>query len=135
MERRDFLKSACTVCGIVLAPGILNSCSKPNTAAPAANFTLDLTASVNAALNTVGGSVYSNGVIVFRQNVATYTALSATCTHQGCTVSYYPSTNDLICPCHGGTFDANGNVLSGPPPSPLYKYTVTKSGNILTIKS
>jgi Rieske Fe-S protein len=34
-------------------------------------------------------------------------------------------------PCYGGTFDANGNVTAGPPPAPLKKYPVTKSGSVL----
>jgi cytochrome b6-f complex iron-sulfur subunit len=25
----------------------------------------------------------------------------------------------MYCSCHGGTFDINGNVVAGPPPSPI----------------
>ena len=135
MERRKFIKSACAMCGLAVTPGILNSCSKPSTAAPAANFTVDLTNSKYAALKSPGGSININNIIIIRTGSSSYNALSAVCTHQGCTVSYEASYNELICPCHGGTYDINGNVVSGPPPSALYKYTVTQSGNILTIKS
>ena len=41
------------------------------------------------------------------------------CTHLGCIPSYYPKQDKFICACHGGQFDASGNVLKAPPPSPL----------------
>jgi menaquinol-cytochrome c reductase iron-sulfur subunit len=46
-------------------------------------------------------------------------ALSATCTHLGCQVRWEPQTRKFLCPCHGGMFDPQGNVVSGPPPRPL----------------
>jgi len=50
----------------------------------------------------------------------TFVAFSAICTHAGCPVQFDPSAVQFICPCHGGMFDARtGQVLQGPPPSPL----------------
>jgi Rieske Fe-S protein len=46
-------------------------------------------------------------------------ALSATCTHLGCQVRWDAATKNFRCPCHGGVFDAQGDVVSGPPPRPL----------------
>jgi menaquinol-cytochrome c reductase iron-sulfur subunit len=46
-------------------------------------------------------------------------ALSSTCTHLGCRVSWDPDDLLLKCPCHGGVFDASGAVKEGPPPTPL----------------
>jgi Rieske Fe-S protein len=46
-------------------------------------------------------------------------ALSSTCTHLGCRVGYDPVKNVIKCPCHGGTFSAEGLVIAGPPPRPL----------------
>ncbi len=138
MDRKDFLKSTFAMCGLAAIPtGILQSCSKQSYAAPSnVNFTIDLSQASNAALNSVGGYILSNGLIITRYNATTFTALSATCTHNGCTVYYNPTSMAITCPCHGGTFDANtGNVLGGPPPSGLTKYSVSKSGTILTIKS
>lgn len=50
----------------------------------------------------------------------TFVAFGAICTHAGCPVQFDPSAVQFICPCHGGMFDARtGQVLQGPPPSPL----------------
>jgi Rieske Fe-S protein len=46
-------------------------------------------------------------------------ALSATCTHLGCQVQWDTGEAKFRCPCHGGTFDAAGQVTGGPPPRPL----------------
>jgi Rieske Fe-S protein len=46
-------------------------------------------------------------------------AMSSTCTHLGCRVSYDASTKLLRCPCHGGVFTPEGKVVGGPPPRPL----------------
>jgi Rieske Fe-S protein len=46
-------------------------------------------------------------------------ALAATCTHLGCQVRWDAGSKRFRCPCHGGVFDAQGNVLEGPPPRPL----------------
>lgn len=51
---------------------------------------------------------------------STFVAFSAVCTHAGCSVQFDSSSLQFVCPCHGGTYDArNGQVLAGPPPSPL----------------
>jgi len=55
----------------------------------------------------------------------TWVALTAVCTHLGCTVQYEPQLNRIHCACHGGTYDANtGANISGPPPRPLRRFKV-----------
>jgi menaquinol-cytochrome c reductase iron-sulfur subunit len=46
-------------------------------------------------------------------------ALQSTCTHLGCRTSYDRKSKLILCPCHGGVFDVEGHVVSGPPPAPL----------------
>ena len=55
-------------------------------------------------------------VIVMRDAEGIY-AISAVCTHLGCTVSRTGDT--LLCPCHGSKFDAEGRVKAGPAPRGL----------------
>ncbi len=40
-------------------------------------------------------------------------ALSSVCTHMGCTLHYRPDWHDLRCPCHGASFDLNGELANG----------------------
>ena len=138
MERKEFLKKSLALCGLSLIPiGIFESCSKQSFAGPAnVNFTVDLSNAANAALNTVGGALIANGVIIIHSAASVYHALSATCTHAGCTVGYVAASAVIYCPCHGGTFSpTSGAGLGGPPPSGLATYTITQSGTVLTIKS
>ena len=137
MDRRKFLQNACALCGIGIAgAALIEGCKKSSTSTdpqgPTVNFTLDLSQSANASLNTAGGSVASNGVVV-ANNSGTIIAVAQSCTHAGCSIAYNASGHNFVCPCHGGTFDTSGNVTSGPPPAPVKKYTVTQSGHILTI--
>jgi thiosulfate dehydrogenase [quinone] large subunit len=68
-----------------------------------------------------------NPDIVIRGRDGSLKAFSAVCTHAGCTVGY--EGGQLVCPCHGGTFDAStGQVVSGPPPSGLAAKRVIESG-------
>lgn len=52
----------------------------------------------------------------------TFLAFNATCTHQGCPVSYVGP--GFHCPCHGAAYDQNGQVTGGPAPRPLIKIPV-----------
>ncbi len=45
--------------------------------------------------------------------------LSPVCTHMGCNVAFNKATHLFECPCHGGKYDASGQVVGGPPPRPL----------------
>ena len=59
-------------------------------------------------------------------------ALQSTCTHLGCRTSYDRKSKRILCPCHGGMFDVQGNVLGGPPPAPLPTLTTkVEDGNVL----
>ena len=62
-----------------------------------------------------------------------FLAFSRVCTHLGCLVIYDQERQVFICPCHAGTFDLEGKVISGPPPKPLPKFSVRVEGNNLVI--
>jgi len=56
------------------------------------------------------------GLVLFRDNEGFY-AVSAICTHLGCTVGR--SKDGFACPCHGSRFDNAGKVVAGPAPRAL----------------
>ncbi len=53
-----------------------------------------------------------------------FIALSRTCTHLGCALSWDDQEKKFICPCHGSTFDRTGAVLTPPAIRPLDFYPV-----------
>jgi menaquinol-cytochrome c reductase iron-sulfur subunit len=40
--------------------------------------------------------------------------LTSVCPHLGCTVPWNKERKQFVCPCHGGTYMADGTYLSGP---------------------
>lgn len=63
------------------------------------------------------------------------TALSSTCTHLGCRVSWDSEAKQLKCPCHGGVYDRTGAVIAGPPPAPLATMTTRVDGDQVFIQA
>lgn len=137
MNREEFLKQlstaallTCTGCGLFAC-----SSDDQDPAPSGVDFILDLTLSSNAALNTPGGSVSANGIIVARLSTAEFTALSRACTHAGTPVNYRSTQQDFLCPNHGSIFDKSGVVVLGPANSPLRKYNTELTGNSLRVFS
>lgn len=140
MERKKFLKNVAVGGSILIAsPMVFSACSKdedmgtPNDPGGSAATTVDLTASAYAALGTIGGYAYKGDIMIFRTGENSYLALSKICTHQGCDVTYSHANGNVPCPCHGSLYTTGGVVINGPATANLKKYSVTKSGNILTI--
>ncbi|MCX6282286.1 MAG: Rieske (2Fe-2S) protein [Bacteroidetes bacterium] len=138
MNRKDFFKfSALAIAGVAVGGSFLESCKKSTTGpqGPDVNFTIDLNDSKYSALSASGGYVYVQNVIIARISdmLDGFIAVAQTCTHQGCTVTYARGSQTFVCPCHGGTYDLNGNVTAGPPPYPIKRYSVSRSGNNLTV--
>lgn len=74
----------------------------------------------------------SPGILINTQD-GELRAFSAICTHLTCSVIYESDTGTLLCPCHNGRFDLTGNVVSGPPPSPLESYIIEISGEDIVV--
>jgi cytochrome b6-f complex iron-sulfur subunit len=72
-------------------------------------------------------------VIIINRQGKGYVAFSKVCTHLGCLVEYDRRQRRLVCPCHAGTFDLEGNVLSGLPPRPLSVIPLRIKGEIIVI--
>jgi cytochrome b6-f complex iron-sulfur subunit len=58
-------------------------------------------------------------------------AISAVCTHLGCTVRQ--GGPGFSCPCHGSQYDANGRVVHGPAPRSLawFAMSLTARGQLV----
>lgn len=81
-----------------------------------------------------GGKVFGKWNIVITQPAqGTFKALSAVCTHQGCTVDRIQS-NVIACPCHGSEFNAtDGSVKEGPADRPLKGFPVRVQGTDIIV--
>ena len=55
--------------------------------------------------------------------------ISLICSHKKCTVAYEKEADQFICPCHDGTYDHAGNVVSGPPEDPLRRFKAEIRGD------
>lgn len=60
-------------------------------------------------------------------------ALSAKCTHLGCTPNWIETEGKFKCPCHGSGFDIAGVNFEGPAPRPLERFRIrlAEDGQIL----
>jgi Rieske Fe-S protein len=60
--------------------------------------------------------------------------LQSRCTHLGCQTSYDRRAKKIVCPCHGGVFDVQGNVLEGPPPAPLPRLEARVENGVVMVQ-
>lgn len=128
---------------LIVAPVILSACEKaqfvpeePTAKGPDLknNLIIDLSLSDNAVLNSSGGSKVVNGIIIINTGNGGFSALASACTHEGAQVEYDSDSGNIQCNNHGSIFSISGSVLKGPAVAPLKSYTITKTGNTLTIK-
>jgi cytochrome b6-f complex iron-sulfur subunit len=74
----------------------------------------------------------SGNFLVSRTAQETFTALTAVCTHEACTITGFQSPT-FVCPCHGSEFTTSGSVARGPASAPLRQFSTRFAGNTLTI--
>jgi cytochrome b6-f complex iron-sulfur subunit len=140
MDRKDFL-NAIGMGAASIAVFNCIGCSKSSTGGPSTpaptnvDFTLDLSSSANAALNTSGGYIYSNGIIVAHTTSGGFRAVSQTCRHQNTDVIYRPNQNQFYCPRHGAIYSTTGVSAGIETNLPLTNYNTQLSGTNLRIYS
>ena len=87
-------------------------------------------------LAAVGGAALVLGaggpLLVAHTAPDTFVALTAICTHQGCTISGFTDQR-YVCPCHGSNFDTSGRVLNGPAAMALRQFPTSFASGVLTI--
>jgi nucleotide-binding universal stress UspA family protein/nitrite reductase/ring-hydroxylating ferredoxin subunit len=80
---------------------------------------------VAQSLSEIGkgeGGIVATGdhkVAVYRDEKGVVHAVSAKCTHMGCTVKWNPTQKTWDCPCHGSRYTPFGQVVNGPAAKPL----------------
>jgi Rieske Fe-S protein len=72
--------------------------------------------------------------LVSRAAPDAFSALTAVCTHQSCTITGF-SGQTFVCSCHGSRFDPTGAVVNGPAQSALRQYATQFANNVLTISA
>lgn len=71
---------------------------------------------------------YKDGVYLIIQREEIY-ALSARCTHLGCTLTYDGFSRKFRCPCHGSVFALSGKRVEGPAKKDLDRVPVNREQN------
>jgi glycine/D-amino acid oxidase-like deaminating enzyme/nitrite reductase/ring-hydroxylating ferredoxin subunit len=69
-----------------------------------------------------GGAVMNLGqgkIAVWKDHDGVPYAVSASCTHKGCIVTWNNAERTWDCPCHGSIFSTDGRVIHGPAVEPL----------------
>ncbi|MGY3213653.1 FAD-dependent oxidoreductase [Mucilaginibacter sp. HD30] len=84
-------------------------------------FGVDETDSLQGLKPGTGKIVKLDGekMAVYRDEAGAIHALSPVCTHAGCIVNFNAAECTWDCPCHGGRYAINGEVLTGPPTKAL----------------
>jgi menaquinol-cytochrome c reductase iron-sulfur subunit len=148
-ERRDFLLKLGTGAGVVAICG--QGVASLRALVPNVSYDAPTTVKLGPAREFPDGLKFlpDERLFVFREG-NTYHAISAVCTHLGCTVRAealsQPQTKDVggssmrlthrfACPCHGSTYSGDGVNTGGPAPRPLawYRLTVAQDDGQLVV--
>lgn len=80
-------------------------------------------------------------VFIVRDEQGSFYALSAVCTHLGCTTKWNVSgmdgnpNNVIACPCHGSLFNKKGELIEGPAQRSLDRFRMRLEDNKLIVNT
>lgn len=146
-SRRQF----CACCGRaagLMALGAAVGCGGNSTTGPSSNAqslpsvsatVSGRTVSIQAGAGTTLASSGAMGIaqtslgafLVTRTGATSAVALTATCTHEGCTITGF-SGSQFVCPCHGSEFATSGAVVKGPANRSLQQFNAQVTGDVIT---
>ncbi len=139
--RRDFVRSLFTGGFLLWAGAFLYPVFrylKPRGEEDTTNAVQSVVAAKVSEIKTVKAKLFKFGTKpawVYENEKKEIVAVVATCSHLGCTVTWFSDKNQFVCGCHGGTYDATGKNIAGPPPRPLTPLKVLFDGdNIIASK-
>ena len=131
MPRQQFFKLVGISIGTLLSLPSIAGCSgqangEPTPdAAQKIDFMVQLNAKGNEGLQTKGGYVIVNNILVAHTEKDQFVAVSAGCSHDRTKLVYRPAENQFYCPLDLSRFDVNGKVVAGPAVKPLTLYSVS----------
>jgi len=73
-------------------------------------------------------------VLPSKAGTGQFRILSPICPHLGCSVRWENDRNQFICPCHAGSFSADGERLAGPPPRSMDELDSRVEGGVLKVR-
>lgn len=82
-----------------------------------------------------GEPPYQQGAWVVNWGEGRISVYDSNCTHLGCPFNWNSNAELFLCPCHGGAFTKEGQVVGGPPPHGLDTYAVRIQNGTLYISS
>jgi Rieske Fe-S protein len=153
LSRREFFAHACQAASLIALGSVVQSCGGGggSPTAPSGGGSVPQLASVNATvangvamvtvegsspLANVGGAALvqtsARDLLVARTGQDAFTALTAVCTHEACTITGFQSSA-FVCPCHGSRFDTSGAVINGPATRGLQTFPTQLAGTTLSI--
>ena len=145
--RREFGIHVCQAVSLATLAGALPACggsptspssapSLPSVGGSVVNGTVVLTIGASSPLSAVGSAALvqstAGNFLVTHTAQSVFTALTAICTHEACTISGFESQM-FVCPCHGSRYNTSGIVLTGPAQASLRQFATQFSNDILTI--
>jgi len=93
-----------------------------------------LTVTLRVARQDGASEVVDRRVVFLVRSGDQVKALDSTCTHLGCRTRYNAEAKHIECPCHGGVYDLEGRVVSGPPPTPLVELPTRIDGTRVLVQ-
>ncbi|MEZ4903710.1 MAG: Rieske 2Fe-2S domain-containing protein [Spirosomataceae bacterium] len=97
-------------------------------------LTLDLTATANASLKTVGGYLAKSGIVVAQTSAGVYVAVTQTCTHEPKKQVIFNKT-EFYCTAHGARFSLAGKGLNSLGSKGITVYKTATDGKTLVVYS
>jgi cytochrome b6-f complex iron-sulfur subunit len=127
LPRRAMLKLSLGLSGALTLAGVLKYLSYQSAPTVPTRFTLKAPNDYPVGSVTV---VPEARAYILRDERGLF-ALSAICTHLGCTVNH--ESDKYQCPCHGSQYNAAGYVMRGPATQPLPRLALSLSPEGLVV--
>jgi Rieske Fe-S protein len=150
LTRRSFCLHACEAASLVALGALIEECSSsptspsgnvpalPTVTGTVSNGIVTVALDTAPALASVGSAALvqagPSSYLVARPAQDSFIALTAVCTHEGCTVTGFQNAR-YVCPCHGSQYTTSGAVVMGPATQALRQFSTQFANNLLTFSA